>query len=292
MKILIADDTRVVQMIIKKSIEKCGITDLQIQTASDGLAAYDIVKVWQPDLVITDWHMPIMTGLELLKKIYANGMNHIKVGFITAEPSEKNLEQAKRFGAEFVLNKPCTEEEIIAVIQKVLAKMPAKNDAQSEFFDNSLQSVLSKKFGNLISIQEIDSKPSREFTDTYLITLFGTAHSSAIKAISVIDKRCIYLLGALISDISIAEILDLSTKDGVDSKLAKLAADFLSESGSDIFGSQVRNNKPEILEIKSKGVVSQLPEKVCATIDSGVDRKDFKLTHPDFGDCFMAIVTL
>ena len=91
MKILIVDDTRVVQMIIRKSIEKCDIAGLEIQTASDGQAAYDIVKVWQPDLVITDWHMPFMTGLELLKKIYANGMNHIKVGFITANPLRKIL---------------------------------------------------------------------------------------------------------------------------------------------------------------------------------------------------------
>ena len=292
MKILIADDTRVVQMIIKKSIEKCGIADLEIKTASDGLEAYEVVRSWQPDLVITDWHMPIMTGIELLKKIYANGMNHIRVGFITAEPSEKNLEQAKRFGAEFVLNKPCSEEEIVGAIKKVLEKLPTKNNTSSDFFDNSLSSVLSAKFGGAISIEEIESKPSAEFKDTYLIALFGTPISSTIRAISVIDKRCIYLLGALINKLKINEVLELSKKDGVDSNIAKFATDFLSESGTDIFASLMNNKKPEILEIKSKGVVSHLPEKVCTTIDLGVNRKDFKLIHPEFGECFMAIVTL
>ncbi len=226
MKILIADDTRVVQMIIKKSIEKCGIADLEVKTASDGLEAYEVVRSWQPDLVITDWHMPVMTGIELLKKIYANGMNHIRVGFITAEPSEKNLEQAKRFGAEFVLNKPCSEEEIVGAIKKVLEKLPTKNKS-SDFFDNSLGSVLNAKFGGAISIEEIESKPSSEFKDTYLIALFGTPISSTIRAISVIDKRCIYLLGALINKMQISDVLDLSKKDGVDSNIAKFATDFI-----------------------------------------------------------------
>jgi len=326
LKILIADDTRVVQMIIKRSVEKCGIADLEIQTASDGQAAFDIVVSWQPDLVITDWHMPIMTGLALLKKIYANGMNHIKVGFVTAEPSKKNLEDAKRFGAAFVLNKPCTEEDIVEAVMGVVDKMPIEvqlapssksseestveesnlhladsaSDEAGEIIDEShllalddrLQSVFSKRFGDSISIESIDRKPSSEFSDTYLISLFGVVGTAGIKAICVIDKQGIYLLGALVNNKPIDEIIALLNVEGVDSGMAKLATDFLSESGSDIFGIERKKGKTEILEIKSKGVVNHLPEKVCVTIDSSVSRRDFKLSHPDYGDCFMSVAKL
>jgi len=120
MKILIVDDVYVVQLVIKKAIEKCGIADLDIQLASDGQQAFEVVQTWQPDLVITDWHMPFMTGFDLLKKIYANGMNHIKVGFITADASEKVMEQAQRFGAGFVITKPCTEDTIIAAVKGLI----------------------------------------------------------------------------------------------------------------------------------------------------------------------------
>jgi CheY-like chemotaxis protein len=293
MKILIADDIIVVQMIMKKLLSKCGIKDLEIKTASNGQEAYELVKSWQPNLVITDWNMPIMSGLELLKKIYANGMNDIIVGIITAQASEKNIEQAKRFGAAFVLGKPCDEEEIIKAVKAAIAKIALKNTSKPVLFNDNLQSVLSKKFNNGILLKEVISEPGSDLIGTHLIALFGTATSDSIKAIVAIDKRGIYLLGGLLNNMSLTEALNVSKEESVDSNIAKFVTDFLTEYGAEIFDSQTQNkNDNDALKIKSKAVAPKLPEKIRLIINSSIGRKDFKLTHPKFGDCFMSIAKL
>jgi CheY-like chemotaxis protein len=69
MKFLIVDDSRAVQTIIKRILENTGYREIELRTALNGDEALAILEGWQPDLVLTDWHMPGMTGLELLQTI-------------------------------------------------------------------------------------------------------------------------------------------------------------------------------------------------------------------------------
>jgi CheY-like chemotaxis protein len=57
MKFLIVDDSRAVQTIIKRILENTGYREIELRTALNGDEALAILEGWQPDLVLTDWHM-------------------------------------------------------------------------------------------------------------------------------------------------------------------------------------------------------------------------------------------
>ncbi len=105
MKFLIVDDSRAMQAIVRRSLQKAGYQDNDFKMADDGIMALEIIRQWEPDVVITDWHMPNMNGIELLKEIQAQ-MLDIKVGLVTTETSPARVLEAKQAGALFVLHKP------------------------------------------------------------------------------------------------------------------------------------------------------------------------------------------
>lgn len=307
MKILIADDTKVVQLIIERAIKKCGFTNLEIEKSNNGEEAFLKIQSWAPDLVITDWHMPVMSGLDLLKNINNSGLSNTKVGLITAEPSQKKLDEARRYGAVFIINKPCTEDEIIEKVLSVLdvsensvKTNESETEEQSETDPEkpgnintaSLKSVLEKEFGSLLSITEVNKKPVDEFYGTFLITLYGSPSSNSIKAMSIVDKNAINLFGGLLSKRNIEEIDSFNKKTSVDSDIAKLAIEFLALHASEFFKNQSNEKNKKELKIKSKGIVSQLPEKVRNTIDNAANRKDYIIRYDERYVCFMSLTIM
>ncbi|HCV75646.1 MAG TPA: response regulator, partial [Pseudomonas sp.] len=63
MKFLVVDDSRAVQTIIKRILANTGYRDIELRVASTGEEAVALLESWTPNLVLTDWHMPGMTGL-------------------------------------------------------------------------------------------------------------------------------------------------------------------------------------------------------------------------------------
>ena len=72
MKILIADDSRVMRQIVTRTLRQAGFGDHDLVEAADGRQAYDKTVAEKPDLVISDWNMPEMTGIEVLRKLRAS----------------------------------------------------------------------------------------------------------------------------------------------------------------------------------------------------------------------------
>ncbi|NIB39374.1 response regulator [Pseudomaricurvus alkylphenolicus] len=119
MRILIVDDSRAMQSIVRRGLEKAGYTDLQTRTAGSAVEALDIARHWEPDLILSDWHMPEMSGLELLKALNRE-MLGIKVGFVTTETSAARIQEAREAGAKFVVNKPFDMETLHSAVLPVL----------------------------------------------------------------------------------------------------------------------------------------------------------------------------
>ena len=69
MKILIADDSRVMRQIVTRTLRQAGFGDHDLVEAADGRQALDLTTEEAPDLVISDWNMPEMTGVEVLRKL-------------------------------------------------------------------------------------------------------------------------------------------------------------------------------------------------------------------------------
>ena len=105
MKFLIVDDSQAMQTIVRRQLEKAGYHGVEFKTAYDGEEALEVIRNWEPDLVISDWHMPQMTGLELLQEIQTQMLN-INVGLVTTETSSAKVTEALEAGALFVVHKP------------------------------------------------------------------------------------------------------------------------------------------------------------------------------------------
>ena len=73
MKILIADDSRVMRQIVIRTLRQAGFDDHDIVEAEDGADAYAKVGAEKPDLVLSDWNMPNMTGIECLQALRSAG---------------------------------------------------------------------------------------------------------------------------------------------------------------------------------------------------------------------------
>ncbi|HET9140539.1 response regulator [Actinophytocola sp.] len=109
MKILVADDSRVMRQIVIRTLRQADFGDHEIIEAPDGAAAFETVGAEKPDLVLSDWNMPGMTGIELLRALRAGG-NEVPFGFITSESSEEMAKMATDAGALFLIVKPFTAD--------------------------------------------------------------------------------------------------------------------------------------------------------------------------------------
>ena len=120
MKILVTDDSRVMRQIVIRTLRQAGYDDHEIIQAGDGREALQMVGAEQPDLVLSDWNMPNMTGLECLQALRSSGSG-VPFGFVTSEGSAEMRDRASAAGALFLIAKPFNEETFKDVLDGVIA---------------------------------------------------------------------------------------------------------------------------------------------------------------------------
>ena len=109
MKILIVDDSTAMRMIVKKTLRLAGFDGHEFVEADDGAKALSCIQASKPDIVLSDWNMPNMTGLQLLETLKGDGIK-ITFGFITTEATPEMRVKAFSAGAKFLISKPFTAE--------------------------------------------------------------------------------------------------------------------------------------------------------------------------------------
>ena len=121
MKILLVDDSTTMRRIQKNTLEKLGYTD--ITEAGDGAEAVAKVAAGAFDLVLMDWNMPNMTGIEALKKIKGDAaMKAVPVIMVTSESEKTKIMEAIQAGAANYIVKPFQSEVLQEKISAVLKK--------------------------------------------------------------------------------------------------------------------------------------------------------------------------
>jgi len=126
MKVLVVDDFATMRKIVRNILKQIGFTN--IVEADDGAAAMSIIKSDKIDFVVTDWNMPNMSGLELLKKIRAEEKaKDTPVLMVTAEGLAENVVDAVKSGVDNYIVKPFTAETVQAKIEQIFAKRSAKS---------------------------------------------------------------------------------------------------------------------------------------------------------------------
>ena len=110
-KILIVDDSAAMRMMVKRMLRLVGLGGAEVVEADDGDKALAMILESRPDMVLSDWNMPTMTGIELLEKLKEEQVMPT-FGFITTEASPDMRQRATEAGAQFLISKPFTEESV------------------------------------------------------------------------------------------------------------------------------------------------------------------------------------
>lgn len=119
MKVLVVDDFATMRRIVKNILSQLGYK--HIIEADDGTTALDILKQEKIDLIICDWNMPKMTGLDLLKHVRGNpDMANIPFIMVTAEAQQDNIILAVKAKVSQYIVKPFTADTLGEKINKVL----------------------------------------------------------------------------------------------------------------------------------------------------------------------------
>ena len=118
-KILIADDSRVMRQIVTRTLRQAGYSGHDLVEAENGRQAYDAVVSERPDLVLSDWNMPEMTGVEVLRALRAAGVA-VPFGFVTSESSDVMRTTAEAAGALFLITKPFTADSFRDALDPIL----------------------------------------------------------------------------------------------------------------------------------------------------------------------------
>jgi two-component system chemotaxis response regulator CheY len=111
MQILIVDDSRAMRSIVVRAVKAAGYEQAAFAEAQNGAEALAAVRQSRPDLILSDWNMPEMSGIELLRALRAEGIQ-VPFGFVTSESDAAWREQAFSSGALFVISKPFTPQTV------------------------------------------------------------------------------------------------------------------------------------------------------------------------------------
>ena len=128
MKVLVVDDDSTMRMILRAILGRLGFPC--IEEAVDGLAALQMLRSGMMfDLVFTDWEMPNMFGIDLVRNIRADSrLTHLPVVMMTATPTTARAVEAAKAGADGFLVKPFTLGDVSEQIETILAIVASRED--------------------------------------------------------------------------------------------------------------------------------------------------------------------
>lgn len=123
-KILIVDDFSTMRRIIKNLLRDLGYNNTA--EADDGTTALPMLKAGQFDLLVTDWNMPGMQGIDLLRMVRADpGLASLPVLMVTAEQKKEQIIEAAKAGVNGYIVKPFTAATLKEKLEKIFERIEA-----------------------------------------------------------------------------------------------------------------------------------------------------------------------
>ena len=118
MRVVIVDDYTTMLRILRNLLRQLEINN--VEEATDGDTAFQLIQKAPPDLIISDWNMVPVTGLELLRRVRADAKTkHIPFIMVTAESKTENVVAAKQAGVSNYIVKPFNADTLRAKIASV-----------------------------------------------------------------------------------------------------------------------------------------------------------------------------
>jgi len=121
-KVLVVDDFSTMRRIVKNLLRDLGFTN--ISEADDGSTALPMLQGGDFEFVVTDWNMPGMQGIDLLKAIRADAsLSHIPVLMVTAEAKKEQIVMAAQAGVNGYIVKPFTAATLKTKLDKIFERL-------------------------------------------------------------------------------------------------------------------------------------------------------------------------
>lgn len=121
-RFLVVDDFSTMRRIVRNLLKELGFVN--VQEAEDGVQALLKLRADTFDFVVSDWNMPNMTGIELLRTIRADAkLKHLPVLMVTAEAKRENIVEAAQAGASGYVVKPFTAATLDEKLKKIFQNM-------------------------------------------------------------------------------------------------------------------------------------------------------------------------
>lgn len=117
-RILVADDEEVLRMLIVDSLEDEGY---QIDEAEDGIEALQFIEENRYDLVLIDYMMPRLTGIQVIEKVRSMpGKQALKIMMLTAKSQKQDEAQARAVGVDYFLAKPFSPTKLVDLVGEIV----------------------------------------------------------------------------------------------------------------------------------------------------------------------------
>ncbi len=133
MRVLVVDDFSTMRKIIKNILRQLGFTN--IVEADDGSTAWEVLNKDNIDFIVSDWNMPTMSGIELLRKVRGSE-EYADIPFlmVTAEAQQENIIEAVQAKVSNYIVKPFTPETLGQKIDKIFAYLREKPARRTQWY--------------------------------------------------------------------------------------------------------------------------------------------------------------
>lgn len=129
-RILAVDDERHIVRLIQVNLERAGY---QVLTANDGQQALEMVAKERPDLIVLDWMMPQLNGMETLKRLKANpATQDIPVIMLTAKSQDADVFKGWQSGVDCYLTKPFNPMELLTFVKRIFEDLENPHDEEGD----------------------------------------------------------------------------------------------------------------------------------------------------------------
>ena len=106
MSVLLVDDNKATRQLVLRTLLQTELAGVHVEEAENGSDALAKLADGEPDLILSDWRMPEMNGVELLRELRSRG-SAVKFGFVVSEAASQSMrDKAFEAGAQFVLERP------------------------------------------------------------------------------------------------------------------------------------------------------------------------------------------
>jgi len=126
MRILIVDDSRIMRNIVRNTLKALKYSDDVFLEAADGDQAWSVLEAEEVSLLLLDWNMPGLNGLELVKRLRATAkFQALPIIMVTSEAAKYNVIEAVKAGVSDYLVKPVNETNLEEKLRRVLDRRPS-----------------------------------------------------------------------------------------------------------------------------------------------------------------------